>query len=82
MEGETIRTNWRYVGSGHGTYEPEQDFNFVGDGSGSFRKVIRTEKEGWVAGRYCTILLFVVPLAMLVWILISTLVQLWKRSPP
>mmetsp|Transcript_43627 Transcript_43627/g.124424 ORF Transcript_43627/g.124424 Transcript_43627/m.124424 type:complete len:253 (-) Transcript_43627:34-792(-) len=68
-EGAMTNSNWVYVGEGRGAYATVQQYNFVGQGAGSFDQEVVTTFYGWKLKRCCIAVLALLLLPALVYLL-------------
>mmetsp|Transcript_121029 Transcript_121029/g.314322 ORF Transcript_121029/g.314322 Transcript_121029/m.314322 type:complete len:540 (+) Transcript_121029:73-1692(+) len=62
-EGSVSRTQWRFVGVGRGGYEQMQNYNYVGEGCGSYVAEEVSVPYGWRVRPVCMALLAVIVVA-------------------
>jgi len=77
--GSAVDSNWTYKGTGQGSYKISPQYNFVGQGAGSYDREIVTRYYGW---RFKPCCLFVLALLLLVPFLLFGLQWFFDSSTP
>lgn len=72
MRDTEVTKQWSFVGPGHGAFEPQLSYQYVGDGNGSFHKGDMATHTGWRLRPWCRVILLLLVLAgifLIFWLL-------------